>query len=362
MTGGPLFRKRHPPRGARPGTLVVPDDAVPTTLRIISYDVDAVQTADKVKTADIPRYLARDATTWIDVRGIRDVEVLQAIGDLFSLHPLLLEDVVNVPQRPKFESYDDHQLLITRLITGGGVTRIEQEQVSIIVGPNYVLTIQERPDDPFDPIRTRIDQGKGLIRHGGSDYLAYALLDAVIDGYYPVVEAIGDALEDLESDVLDDPKPEVARKIQRLKRQLMLLRRSVWPHREAINTILREENDAFQPQVRTYLRDVYDHCVQLGDVVESFREMAGGLLDLYLSTMSNRTNDIMRVLTIMASVFIPLTFVAGVYGMNFDFMPELQFRYAYPLVVLAMVLVAMAMVAFFARRGWIGAGRNRDED
>lgn len=363
-----MFHKRHPPRGARPGTLVVNGDAPHPQIRVIDYDPETHHDAAVAAVDDLHVHLDRPTVTWVDVQGMGSEEVLWQLATVFGIHPLAMEDVVNAPQRPKAETFDDHLLFITRMArVGADGTTIEREQVSIFVGANYVLTFQERPGDVFEPVRRRIREGKGPIRGAGAPYLAYALLDAVVDAYYPVVEAIGETLDELEDEVVARPTRATLRAIYDIKREMLAFRRAVWPQREAINAILRGDHGFMNGDVQVYLRDVYDHCVQVLDVLENYREMAGGLLDVYLSSVSNRTNDVMKVLTIMASIFIPLTFIAGIYGMNFDNMPELHYTLGYPLVLGAMFVVAFGMVLFFVRKGWLGEKREeapeeRDQD
>jgi len=356
-----FFKKRHPPVGARPGTLVIPEGAAKPRISVYDYTLEEVREAAIERVSDLKPYLERDSVTWVNVEGLGDETVLQETADLFGLHPLLIEDVVNVPQRPKVEPYGDLLLLITRMITIGNTegARAESEQVSIVLAKRYVLTFQEKQGDVFDPLRARIHRGLGAIRRSGTDYLAYAILDTVIDAYYPALEQIGEYLEELETEVVEEPSNATVGRIYDLKRQLLTFRRAVWPQRDMINRMVHEEA-AFTEPVRVYLRDCYDHCVQATDIIESYREMAAGLLDVYLSSVSNRTNEVMKVLTIMASIFIPLTFIAGVYGMNFEFMPELRHRLAYPILLTVMIVTAAAMLWYFQRLGWIGRRKGRD--
>ncbi len=301
--------------------------------------------------------------TWIDVQGLGDEATFRALAELFAIHPLAMEDLVNAPQRPKVESYGDQVLLITRaaaLTTEAPV--LDRDQISILLARNCVLTVQERPSDALAPVRNRVRQGKGPIRRAGAGYLAYAIVDAVVDGYYPVLEALGEHLEDLEREVVMRPTRASLRAVFRIKRELLAFRRIVWPHRDLVNAIIRGDDGLFSADVRLYFRDVYDHCIQIGDVLETYREMAGGLHDMYLSSISNRTNDVMKLLTIMASVFIPLTFIAGVYGMNFENMPELHTRLGYPIVLGAMTILAVGMVSYFVRKGWIGSSSDEPAD
>jgi len=350
------LRKRHPPAGSRPGTLVIPEDAVRPIIRVMDYGPEAVEECGVTDLETLPGYLARDSVTWIDVQGIGDEAVIRRVGEICALHPLALEDAVNVPQRPKSEAYEHFQLFITRMTRYQPGARIDLEQVSIFVGATFVLTLQERYGDVFDPVRARIRSGLGPIRRSGPDYLAYAIIDTVIDGYYPVLENLGDYLETLEAETMEHAEPEHLRKIYNVKRELLDLRRAIWPQREAIGALIRTEHPLVGDIVRANLRDCYDHAVQVIDVTEAYRELTGTLMDLYLSIVSQRTNEVMKVLTIMASIFIPLTFVAGVYGMNFQHMPELALPWAYPALLGVMAAIAGGMVVYFWRKGWMGDG------
>ena len=346
-----VFRKRHPPVGAKPGTLVIHAQAQRPVIRVMKYTPDQLGEHDVARVGELNDLLEENAVCWIDVQGLGDEKILREFADLFSIHPLALEDIVNVPQRPKVERFEKHTLCITRMALVCGET-IEREQVSLFLGSNYVLTFQERSGDVFDPVRNRIRQGGPVLRSAGPSYLAYALLDAVIDGYYPIMEMFGERFESLEDEIVANPRPAILHEIHQAKRDLLALRRAIWPQREAINALIRDENPLISDTVRVYLRDCYDHCVQIMDAIETYRELAGGLMDVYLSSVGNRQNEVMKVLTIMASIFIPLTFMAGIYGMNFENMPELRFGWGYPLLLAAMVVVAVGMVVYFKRKGW----------
>ncbi len=351
-----MFRKRHPPMGARPGTLVISPQALPPAIHVIQYDARGVHEED---VHDVTRLRGRTASggvTWVDVQGLGSEETLRALAEEFSIHALALESVVNVPQRPKVEAHDQHLLVITRMARLREDRSVDTEQLSVLIGADYVVTIQERYGDVLDPVRERIRQGKGAIRTSGADYLAYAIVDAVIDGYYPILETVGDLLDDLDERVVEQADPAAMGQIHYLKRELLGIRRGLWPQRESLSTLTRDELPFVGQDVRRYLRDSYDHCVQVLDVVETYREVTGGLTDVYLSTIANRQNEVMKVLTIMASIFIPLTFLAGVYGMNFQYMPELHARWGYPMLLVAMALVAAGMLVYFRRKGWIGRG------
>lgn len=351
------FFKRHPRVGAQPGTLVIPNDAPPTTIRMIEDSGAEVREEEVRDLQDLRRAFDDGTTTWIDVQGFGDRDRIDAIGSIFGLHPLLLEDVVNMPQRPKVEAYDDQILMIVRMVPPDVAEHADPEQLSLVLGPHYVLTFQERPGHLLTPIRRRIRSRKGAKAALGADYLAYALVDTVVDAYYPALERIGECLEDLETEVMERPSPEVLGRLHRLKNRLVDLRRGIWPQREALNALVRGDFPAVSDAVRIYLRDTHDHCVQTSEVAEMYREMVTGLMNTYLSSVANRTNDVMKVLTIVATIFIPLSFLAGVYGMNFEHMPELQSRWAYPTLWALMIAVASGMLTFFWRKGWFGPDR-----
>jgi magnesium transporter len=302
--------------------------------------------------------LKPDSVTWVDVQGFGDRKLMQKVGKVFDLHALLLEDVVNVPQRPKTESYGEQLLIVVRMVrleedADDHAAGIDMEQVSMVLAKNYIITFQERHGDILEPVRRRIRSGKGPIRSHGADYLAYAIADTIIDGYYPVLESVGDKLEAIENDVIHHPSPEVLGELNSMKNQLINLRRAIWPQREAINALVRGDHNLISEPVCVYLRDTYDHCIQTSEVAEMYREMVTGLMNTYLSSIANRTNEVMKVLTIMASIFIPLTFMAGIYGMNFEHMPELHYQYSYPLLWTTMLGTAGGMVVYFRRKGWI---------
>lgn len=347
------FRKRHPPVGSRPGTLVIGADGHAPVARVMDYTLAGVTEHEAVPPSGLDAFLASGSVSWIDVHGLGDEATLRAIGDALGLHALVLEDIVNVPQRPKTELHEAHHLIVLRMaMLTGNATRLEQ--VSLLVGNCWVATFQEQPGDVFDPVRRRIREGRGPIRGANAGYLAYALIDTIIDEYYPILEHVGDRLDALQDEVMEQPGKPTLRRIYAAKRQLVELRRAVWPHRDTMSALLRDESRFIDSDTRLYLRDVHDHAVQQLDVLESFRDTASGFLDVYLSSESNRTNEVMRVLTVMASIFIPLTFIAGVYGMNFQAMPELHSSVGYPLVLLMMIVIAAGMLFFFHRKGWLG--------
>ena len=346
--------------GTIPGTLNVSGTTASPHLLLIDYtETTALRTWLSTPEACVA-HLENDSISWLDVQGLGDVDVLQRLGDIFQLHPLVLEDIVNVPQRPKIEIYGNQLVIITQMVTFVPADRrFVSEQISFVLGERYLLTVQEEPDyDCFESVRSRIQQGKGSIRHLGADYLAYALLDAIVDGFFPVLEAYGQQLEDLEDEVVLHPGQKTLRDIHRLRREMSALRHLIWLQRDTLASLLRDKDDFISQQLEIYLRDCYDHAVQLLDIVESYREACAGLMDIYLSAVSNRMNEVMKLLTAIATIFIPLTFIAGIYGMNFNpeasplNMPELNWYWGYPLVWVLMGAIALGLIYFFWRRGW----------
>jgi len=297
---------------------------------------------------------SRDAltVTWINVHGLHGVEVLERVGDCFGLHPLVLEDILNTNQRPKVEDFGDYIYVVLRMFYSEG-EEVAEEQVSLILGPTFVVSFQEREKDVFDPIRERIRQSRGRIRKMGADYLAYALLDSIVDSYFVVLEKLGERIEGLEDDLVSNPAPETLQVIHNLKREMIFLRRSVWPLREIIRGLERGESALIGETTGLYVRDLYDHTIQVIETVETFRDMLSGMLDIYLSSVSNRMNEVMKVLTIIATIFIPLTLIAGIYGMNFQQMPELGWRWGYPMVWAVMLAIGALMLAYFRGKRWL---------
>ena len=359
----------HESIGSSPGTLNIRPESAPPEIDILDYVSDSCEDRTGVTPLEIKVYLEHSSITWIDLKGLGHEETLRQVGEVFQLHPLLLEDIVNVPQRPKVQDSAKQLLIIARMVVLTGTldenslhSAFITEQVSFVVGSNYVLTVQEEPDyDCFEIVRSRLRDGRGTIRKKGADYLMYALLDSIVDGFFPVLEAYGEALELLEDEVVANPTVHTLEKIHQMKRDLITLRRAIWPQRDAINSLIRDENPLIGDEVRLHLRDCYDHSVQVMDMVETYREVASSLMDVYLSSVSNRMNEIMKFLTVISSIFIPLTFIAGVYGMNFNTeksrfnMPELNEPYGYVICLGLMAIVAVGMVTFFWRKGWFSS-------
>jgi magnesium transporter len=349
-----FFRKMSKKAGLPPGTLVGDDakDAAPVKITVIDYDENSYE--EKELEAITYCRLLRDkpTVTWVNVDGVHRVEILEELGECFGIHSLVLEDIANTEQRPKTEDFGDYLFVVLKMLDYPG-DEVGTEQVSLVLGPNYVLSFQEREGDVFDAVRERIRNSKGRIRKLGPDYLAYALLDAVVDNYFVILERVGEKVGSLEEELAENPKPETLQNIHELKREMIILRKSVWPLREVVNGLTRDDSKLVRESTGVFLKDVYDHTIQVIDAVETYRDVLSGMLDLYLSTVSNRMNEVMKVLTIIATIFIPLTFVAGIYGMNFQFMPELEWYWSYPLVWLVMVIVAVSMVLFFRRKRWL---------
>jgi magnesium transporter len=357
----PIVRRATPP-GTAPGTLTVDPQARAPRILAMGYG-PAGHLEFGIPSADVIGDHRSDyPVLWVNVDGLGDHETLQQIGDEFSLHRLTLEDVVSIPQRPKVEEHGSYLVIMLRLLHDVRVN--DAEQISIVLGDDFVVTFQEREGDPFDEVRRRIRSAKGRLTHAGADYLAYALLDAIIDTYFPLVEACGERLDGLEEEMLAESDSEFGPRIHGIKRELLLIRRALLPMREMLHVLIRTESAFIGDETKVYLRDCEDHVIQLLDLVETYRELSSGLLDVHLASMSNRMNEVMKVLTVFAATFIPLSFIAGVYGMNFRQdspwnMPELGWKYGYPAVVGVMLAVAAGLLLYFRHLGWIGRSGRR---
>jgi magnesium transporter len=353
----PRFTKRVSQRaGLPPGSLThVGDRKVEQVrIRVIDYDEHQLQEREVDTVEECYSFKETPSVSWINIDGIHDIEVIEKIGQHFDIHPLVLADIMNTGQRPKMEDFEHYLFLVLKMLYyDHGGDEIVAEQVSIILGRGFVISFQERVGDVFDAIRERIRAGKGRIRKAGADYLTYALTDAIVDGYFTVLEKVGEQVECLEDEVVTNPNPVTQRQIHRMKTEMLFLRKSVWPLREVISGLQRGESALIDRSTEAYLRDVYDHTIQVVDTMETFRDMLSGMVDTYLSSLSNKMNEVMKVLTIIATIFIPLTFVAGIYGMNFTYMPELGWRWAYFGVLGVMVAIALWMVRYFRRRKWL---------
>jgi magnesium transporter len=353
---GRLIRKGQQKAGLPPGTPVYVGDRKAEAVKISLWEYNESGFTEK-EIEDVKEVFPVKDTpgvSWINVDGLHDVALIENLGAQFGWHPLIMEDMVNTEQRPKMDDYGPYIFVSFKMLSyEDESSQVEVEQVCLLVGDNYVFSFQEKEGDIFNAVRERIRSGKGRIRKMGADYLAYALIDTVVDNYFFILEKLGERIEDLEEAVVDNPIPSTLQEIHKVKRELIFLRRSVWPLRELINNLDRGESPVIKKSTRLYLRDVYDHTIQVIDTVETFRDIVSGMHDTYLSSISNRMNEIMKVLTIIATIFIPLTFIAGIYGMNFQFMPELKWRYGYFLVWGVIIFLALVMLYFFRRKKWL---------
>jgi magnesium transporter len=338
--------------GTPPGTLVAAGAPTPAHVSVLAYNHEGATERSDVSIDDALAATAPGGVTWINVDGLGDTQTLTRLGERFGLHPLALEDVLNVGQRPKVERYDKHMFVVmhTMRIADG---EIVEEQVSVFFGPGWLISVQERHDgDCFGAVREAIRQGRGRVRDAGADYLAYLLIDSVVDAYFPVIEQFGERIQNLETAAIDDASAVVLVQMQRLRHQLLTLRRAVWPMREEVVVLQRDESQLVTAETRLFLRDVYDHAVQALEIVESLRETAVSVMEVYLSVQNQRLNEVMKVLTVIATIFIPLTTIASIYGMNFKHMPELEWRYGYFWALGLMLASALGMITYFKRRGW----------
>lgn len=351
------FMKRASKKiGLAPGTLVHVGEKKTEEVRFTLIDYDAANFQEKAIEAIEESFPFKEepTVTWINIDGLHEVGVIESIGKHFGLHPLILEDIVHTGQRPKMEDFEEYLFTVLNMLRYDQEDdEVKAEQVSLVVGPNYVISFQERPGDVFNGVRERLRKGKGRIRKAGSDYLAYALVDAVVDEYFLILETIGEKIEVVEEELLVNSTRETLQNIHDMKREMIFFRKQVWPLRELVNGLSKGESSLIRESTGIYLRDVYDHTIQIIDTIESFRDMLSGMLDIYLSTISNRMNEVMKVLTIIATIFIPLTFVAGIYGMNFKYMPELEWRWGYFMVWGVMVLILVSLVGYFKRKRWL---------
>ena len=355
-----MIRMKYHAPGTPPATLIAKPkgDSRAPVLTLIQYDGDAIFEEEFDTFEGLMRRFDPSKVNWINVDDLSDVELLRKLADAFNIHPLALEDVLNTTQRPKLEQYADHFFIVSEMIyeVDG---RVALEQLSVFLGRSYVLTIQEESKhDVFEQVRSRLRAGRGYARKMQADYLAYALLDATVDQFYPILETLGESVEKIEADLLRKPSRETLRRLYETKRLLLQLRRTAWPQREIFNTLIRDDSGLVSKETQIFLRDCYDHTTQIIDILESYRDLAAGLMDIYLSSLSFRTNEIMRVLTVISSIFIPLTFLAGVYGMNFNTehpwnMPELNWPFGYLLCLGAMACIAAGMILFFKRKNWL---------
>jgi len=349
-------KSRSEKAGLPPGALVYVGKRFHDTTKISVLDYDEKGfTERQVHSIDECRpFKDSPSMTWIDIAGIHDVSVLEELGTLFGLHPLIMEDILNTDQRPKIEDSGDYIYVVLRSFNGASrIAEGTSEQISIVLGPRFVISLREREGKLLEPIQERIRSGKGRIRKLGADYLAHAIIDAVVDNFFIILERIGEDIETIEELLVSDPTNETLHKIQRLKKEMILMRKSVWPLREVISSLERSESALIQDSTNIYFKDIYDHTIQVIDSTETYREILSGMLDIYLSSISNRMNQVMKILTIIATIFMPLTFLAGIYGMNFEYMPELKWRFGYALVWVIFLTTAIVMIIYFRRKKWM---------
>jgi magnesium transporter len=350
-----IKKPAHAP-GTSPGTLVPAPEkkSAKSRITLIAYDQDHYLKKEIESIEEALPLKDSPSVTWINIDGLHDIALIESIGRQFGIHPLTQEDIVNLGQRPKAEDFDDYIYIVFKMLSyRDGTDQIESEQVSLILGSNFLISFQEVPGDVMAPVRERIEKGKGRIRKAGCGYLAYALIDSVVDHYFLVLEAFGEKIEALEAELLSDPTPNSLQHLYAMKRDVIFFRKQVWPIREMLNRLVKEESPLIDKSVDVFISDVYDHTIQIIDTIESFRDLMAGLLDIYLSTISNRMNAIMKMLTIMATIFIPLTFIAGIYGMNFDYMPELKWHWAYPALWAIFISIFVGMLAWFKHKRWL---------
>ena len=350
------FQGRSRKAGLPPGSLVHigTTSAEKVTISAIDYSEKKFQEKDISDVQGLAPCLESRDTTWIRVQGLQQTDVIEAVGSFCKVHPLFLEDIVNTSQRPKAEDAGDYFFIIIKTLNyDEKKDSIVTEQLSFVLAPNFLLSFEEKPGKIFDSVMGRIKAGKGRIRKGGADYLAYCLIDTVVDNYFGLLEGLGEKIELLEEDLVNNPTPEILSRIRNFKVDMIFVRRSVWPLREVINQLALGESNLIKESSRLYFRDVYDHTIHIIDTMETYRDIVSGMLDIYLSSVSYRLNEIMKILTIIATIFIPLTFLAGWYGMNFKGMPEYEWRWGYPMVIVIAVMIAAGLVLFFRRKKWL---------
>ncbi|MFD2724633.1 magnesium/cobalt transporter CorA [Hyunsoonleella rubra] len=342
--------------GQAPGSVVYTGERSKEKLLIETFDYTKANCTEKHLNSvqESFGYKSTDSITWINLNGLNYVKDIEALGQHYELHPLVLEDIVNIAQRPKIDEYDNYLFVVLKMVYYDKNKTIVSEQVSFVLGENYVLSFQEAEGDVFDTVRDRIRNAKGRVRNMQSDYLLYTLIDAIVDQYFGVIEILGDKIEDFETEIFSGHiEEDASRNIQALKREILRVRRAIFPLREVLNRIEKNETELIQRKTLTYYRDISDHLIQVSENIDIYREMIWSLMDMYMTTISNKMNEVMKVLTIMASIFIPLTFIAGIYGMNFEYIPELKHRNGYFVVWGVMILIFLGMMYYFKRKKWL---------
>lgn len=342
--------------GLAPGSVVHIGHRLETDVKIklLEFSKDQLIEQECINPKDWLPFKNKQTVKWFRVSGLHDVELIEELGRRFDIHPLVLEDIVNTHQRPKIEEYDNLIYIVFRIINFDSETiTFQNDQLSILIGSNYILTFEEKESDLFQPIVQRIKNSHGKFRTQGADFLSYSIIDLIVDHYFLIEDSLTEIVELLEDELLLSPQPEMLNKIQKLKRGMIFLRRSVSPLREVLAALLRSESSLISESTKIYIRDVYDHAIRVIEGLDSFRDLTAGLLEIYLSSISNKMNEVMKILTVFASIFIPLTFFAGVYGMNFEFMPELKWRWAYPLFWIITIVTSVSLLIYFRRKKWI---------
>ncbi len=352
----PSLKNAAAKAGLPPGSLVhvgkVQEGA--SRISVIHYSKQAIESSDVRSIDEILPDRGKEEITWVNVDGLKDIEIIETVGRNFNIHPLVLEDILNTHQRPKFEELFDYLFIVLKgLSFEQSALKVNYEQISILVLKNYIFTFQEKPDAIFDQIRRRLQDCNGRLRVRGTDYLAYAILDAVVDQYFALQDSLDEAIESVEEQLLANPTSQILAKIHRLKHELVFVRRSMSPIRELLAGMARSESDLINEKTKPYLRDVYDHAIRVTEAVDSSRDLITGMLDIYLSSVSNKMNEVMKVLTVFASIFIPLTFIVGIYGMNFEYMPELKWRWAYPVLWVLFAVITVGLLNYFKRKKWL---------
>ncbi|HSQ84839.1 MAG TPA: magnesium/cobalt transporter CorA [Desulfobacterales bacterium] len=353
----PRFIKRQLKKaGTSPGSLIHIGEQKVDETRITLIDYDEENLQERVLGNIEEAFPLKDSptVTWINIDGLHEIDIIEKAGQHFNIHPLVLEDILNTGQRPKTEEFEDLIFVVLKMLHyNKNSEKIGSEQFSLVLGSNFLITFQEIQGDVLKTVRERIRKPKTRIRRSGCDYLAYALIDAIVDYYFVILEALGDKIEDLEFQLFDNPTHDTLGSIHEMKREMIYLRKQIWPIREIINSLVKSESSLIQGHMHIFFRDVYDHTVQIIDTIESYRDILAGMLDIYLSTLSNKMNEVMKVLTIIATIFIPITFIAGIYGMNFKFMPELEWRWGYAMVWVVIVVAVGIMIGFFKKKQWL---------
>ena len=350
------YQRHSGKSGQAPGTLIHVGRKRTEKTKIVAIDFDALRIQESITPtlSELSNFKSGSANVWVSIEGLHEIELINSIGDCFQIHSLVKEDILNTTQRPKIENFDDYLFIVMKMLDyDDKAEAINSQQISLVVGANFLLSFQEGVDDPFDPLRQRIRAESSRLRMSGTDYLAYCMVDIIVDNYFVVLDKLAERIELVEEELVRNPKPDILRVIHKLKTDLIFLRRSVWPLREIINRLINEDSSLFKDSTRPYLRDVFDHTIHAVDTIETFRDIVSGMLDIYLSSVSYKLNEIMKVLTIIATIFIPLTFLAGWYGMNFKNMPEIDSPWGYPLVIVAAIIITFSMLIFFRRKKWI---------